>query len=72
MARRTKDLKDCFAYRNKKCAILTKTKCDSCSFYKTREEFGEELIKTLDRLITLDKEDRIKIMEKYYLDKGMK
>ncbi|SHF44092.1 hypothetical protein [Caloramator proteoclasticus] len=64
----SKDLKDCFAYRNRRCLILNSKDCHQCPFYKTKEEFNEDRRKALHRINKLDEETRIKIIEKYYLD----
>ena len=39
--------KDCFAYRDRDCCILTERVCDRrrCTFYKTKEEHDERLKK---------------------------
>ncbi|WDC83313.1 hypothetical protein PL321_11085 [Caloramator sp. mosi_1] len=66
------DAKDCFAYRNKRCTVLTSTDCVGCKFYKTREQYKLDIAKAMDRLNSLDKEFKSYFMEKYYLHKGMK
>lgn len=67
-----KDAINCFAYRNKRCLVLTTKDCSKCPFYKTREQFKEDRTKALDRLNTLDKEYKSYIMGKYYSNKGMR
>jgi hypothetical protein len=67
-----KDLKNCFAYKNRRCLILKSKNCYDCPFYKTREEYKEDRRKALDRLNTLDKEYKTYIMEKYYSNKWMR
>ncbi len=43
------DREDCFAFRingkTRKCVALSKTPCSECSFFKTQEEFMEDLEK---------------------------
>jgi hypothetical protein len=60
--------KDCFAYRNKRCTILTIKKCEGekCPFYKTKEQFKLGQEKAMERILTLDKELQDHINETYY------
>ena len=47
MNERIQSCTDCFAYKAKYCAVLTEMICKSrkCTFYKTKEQFDEELKK---------------------------
>lgn len=40
----------------KSCVALTKTECQNCRFYKTREQLSEEQARSADRLARLGKE----------------
>ena len=63
-----KDTKDCFAYRNKRCTILTIKKCEGpeCVFYKTKEQFDLDQEKAMERILSLDKDLQYHINETYY------
>lgn len=43
------DKTDCFAFIpygcKGRCGVLSSKTCESCSFYKTREQYQEELVK---------------------------
>lgn len=61
-------MEDCFAYVNKKCAVLTYRKCrgDKCNFYKSKEKYQEDKEKAMDRVLSLDQETLEYINSKYY------
>lgn len=40
---------DCFAYTRTECKILTEQKCGTCKFYKTRKQYAEQRLASLDR-----------------------
>lgn len=44
------DEEKCFACRNNRCTILTEA-LDPCSFFKTKEEEREEVVKAYRRLM---------------------
>ncbi|MBZ4669576.1 MAG: hypothetical protein JG775_2731 [Defluviitaleaceae bacterium] len=62
------EVKECFAYKNKKCSILKSNKCEGidCGFFKTKEEFKLGQKKALERILSLDKDKRDYINETYY------
>ncbi|QGT99522.1 hypothetical protein SYNTR_0929 [Candidatus Syntrophocurvum alkaliphilum] len=66
-----KNEKDCFAYKNKKCTILTINKCKGpdCSFLKTKEQAKEEQEKIIERIRSLDRETQKFIIDTYYKGK---
>jgi len=61
-------MKDCFAYKNKECTIFKTGKCEGldCGFYKTKEESEADRIKSIERIVSLDREKREHINQKYY------
>ena len=61
-------MRDCFAYKNRKCLALTVTKCQGieCSFYKTKEQAKEDEDRAIKRILSLDKERIQHINESYY------
>ncbi|MFU0824078.1 hypothetical protein [Clostridium sp.] len=63
-----KDVKNCFAYKNKRCIILKSNRCEGtdCGFYKTKEEFKLGQKKALERILSLNKDKRDYIIETYY------
>ncbi len=40
---RKKTNKDCFAYSNGKCRILVCLDCEGCKFYKTKNQFKQDM-----------------------------
>lgn len=62
---------NCFAFKNKKCRILTEPRCnyENCSFYKTEDEQEESRKKVYTRLASLDKEVQRNIADTYYYGK---
>lgn len=60
-------MNNCFAYdRNKGCTVLKITKCKDCNFYKTKKEVEEGRKKAIERIMSLDKDEREYINETYY------
>jgi hypothetical protein len=62
------NVKDCFAYKNKKCSILKSRKCEGtqCGFFKTKDEFELGQKKALERILSLDRGLVELIIDKYY------
>lgn len=58
----------CFKREREKCAVLTRTNCKGCSFYKTWKELREGREKALDRLMSLPPEVRNPLIQKYGLE----
>jgi hypothetical protein len=59
-------MKDCFAYTSRGCKALKVRNCEGCSFYKTIEETEAGRIKAMERIMSLDKDERDHIIETYY------
>jgi hypothetical protein len=59
-------MKDCFAYTSRGCKALKVRNCEGCSFYKTIEEAEAGRIKAMERIMSLDKDERGHIIETYY------
>jgi hypothetical protein len=60
-------MKDCFAYKNNRCTALIVKNCEGCNFYKTKEKSEEEKAKSIVRIMSLDKNIRAAIIQKYEL-----
>ena len=63
-------MKDCFAYKNRQCAVLTVRRCENCSFYKTKEQYFLDQEKALNRIYSLDEKLQKHISETYHLKDG--
>lgn len=51
---------DCFANNGRGgCTLLDKKDCSNCNFYKTNEEFEEDRLKALQRIMSLHEKDYI-------------
>lgn len=59
--------KDCFAYKNKRCTALKVKDCEGCDFYKTKDKVEEERADSIGRIMSLDKNTRAAIIQKYKL-----
>jgi hypothetical protein len=59
--------KDCFAYSDGKCNILTKMLCKNgkCRFGKTKQQFRRDIIKSKKRIDSLPPIKKQAIKEKY-------
>jgi hypothetical protein len=57
---------DCFAYRRNSCTALKVKKCEGCSFYKTKEQFKQDQLKALGRILSLSADRREHIIKTYY------
>ena len=59
--------KDCFACRASGCEVLTKRACEKkvCSFYKTKEQFKADFLKSKARIDSLAKITQVHIREAY-------
>jgi hypothetical protein len=57
--------KDCFAYRSRRCGVLTERICNrrKCPFYKTRKQYNEDL----DKYPPIDYELYLKTGRRKYL-----
>ena len=65
---------DCFAYdktKHRKCTALKKIQCRDCNFYKTREKFKADRLKALQRIMSLSKDLRNYIVERYSVKGGL-
>ena len=62
------EARDCFAYKNRRCIILTITRYQGLDFpfYKTKHKFKEDQEKAKKRILSLDKEFQNHINEIYY------
>ena len=62
------DTKDCFAYKNRRCLVLTITKCQGmeCPFYKTAKQAEEDEGKAMKRILSLDEDLQNHINKTYY------
>lgn len=58
---------NCFAYKNGKCKALKVKECEGCNFYKTKEKSEEGRAKAIGRIMSLDKNIRASIIQKYKL-----
>ena len=58
----------CFADRNGECSALKIKDCDGCKFYKTKKEAERGRRQSLLRILSLDKNVKGHILEKYYGD----
>lgn len=65
-------MQDCFAYRNRKCSVLTVKKCigKECGFYKTLEQYQLDRQKALEKIRSLDADIQKHIFETYHLKGG--
>ena len=61
-------MKDCFAYKNNRCTALIVKNCEGCNFYKTKEKAEEGRAKAIGRLMSLNKDIRAHIIQKYKLE----
>lgn len=60
-------MENCFAETaNGRCLILTEKKCEGCPFYKSKQEFLADRLKSLDRIRGLPPESFNSIVNTYY------
>ena len=60
-------MENCFAEAaNGQCLILTDKKCEGCPFYKSKQEFLADRLKSLDRIRGLPPESFNSIVNTYY------
>lgn len=59
-------MRDCFAYRRGSCTALKVKKCVGCNFYKTKEQFRRDQQRAMERILSLDAEQREHIINTYY------
>jgi hypothetical protein len=59
-------MQNCFAYKQNGCTALKIKKCEGCSFYKTKEQYKLDQQKVVERILLLDEEKRIYIIQSYY------
>lgn len=59
-------MKDCFAYDKGKCKALKRKRCKGCNFFKSKKQAALGRQKAIDRIMSLDKEKRDSIIQKYY------
>lgn len=57
----------CFAYKNKRCTALKVKNCEGCNFYKTKDKAEEERADAIGRIMSLNKDTRAAIIQKYEL-----
>jgi len=58
--------KDCFGYEPRKCIALKNQQCDKCVFYKSITQHAEDIVESLRKINSLDKEKRDYIIASYY------
>ncbi len=56
---------DCFAIKNSRCKALKVKQCEGCGFYKSREQFKQDIEKVNKRIGTLDSTTQAYIAGKY-------
>ena len=59
-------MEKCFAESGTHCSILWKRKCEGCPFYKSKQEFLADRLKSLDRIRELPPKSFNRIINTYY------